>query len=521
MRTGMRLVLVLASTALYGLSFPPHGSALVAWVALVPLFVALEGTSGRAAVGLAWLSGVTMAWSITAFLPRAVTVYYQQSVWFGVALFVAIVSVMCCSSHMAFAWWYRLPRRARGPLGTLAVAAAWVAAELVRTRVGGNPWGTLAYTQARVPSMIQVSELTGPYGVSFAIVAVNAALAEALCAARRPARRRGAVAAVAAAGAVAALVALFGLVRLGTAETPRDGRGVRVAVVQGNVDLGSQWSPELYGANLAAYLRLTQRAIGDQHPALVVWPENAMTFFVEDEPLYRHVIGNVLGSARVELIAGGPHRQPAPAETYFNSAYVLDPDGAIAARYDKQMLVPFAEYFPFASVAFLNRRFGAVRQFSSGDRAEPLATVAGRAAVVTCNEALFPELVAARVRAGADYLVNLANDAWLADRAYSERVLDVTALRAVEERRWLVRASASGTSALIDPRGVVVARTEPFTAGVVAAEVHRSDVATVYERVGDAFAVLCALLVIVAGVPRRRTVDASDRDGDVGIGRSA
>src|SRR5262249_10966971 len=113
MRTATRFVLVLVSAGLYGLSFPPHGSALVGWIALVPFFVALEGASGRLAVGLAWLSGVTMAWSITAFLPRAVTVYYQQSVWFGVALFVAIVSVMCCSSHMAFAWWYRLPRRSR------------------------------------------------------------------------------------------------------------------------------------------------------------------------------------------------------------------------------------------------------------------------------------------------------------------------------------------------------------------------------------------------------------------------
>src|SRR5262249_38328699 len=160
-------------------------------------------------------------------------------------LFVTIVSVMCCSSHMAFAWWYRLPRRSRGPLGTLAVAAAWVAAELVRTRVGGNPWGRLADTQGRGPALIQVPGLPGPYAVRFAIVAVNAALAEMLCAARQPARSRGGLAPVAAAAFVVALVAAFGLARLGTRGVAGDGRGVRVAVVQGNVDLGSQWSPEL------------------------------------------------------------------------------------------------------------------------------------------------------------------------------------------------------------------------------------------------------------------------------------
>jgi apolipoprotein N-acyltransferase len=515
----VRLVLVLASAGLYGLSFPPYGHALLAWIALVPFLVALDGAPARTAVALAWISGIVMAWSITAFLPRAVTVYYDQSRLFGAALFVAIVSVMCCPSHMLFAWWYRAPRRRRGWLGALAVAAAWVAAELVRTRVGGNPWGTLAYTQARIPVLTQIAEATGPYGTSFAVVAVNAALADALRAARRSSRRSAVLGPLAAAAAVVALVVAFGAARLRASDVAGTAPAVRVAVVQGNIDIGSQWRQELYGVNLTEYLRLTMQAVRDEHPALVVWPENAMTFFLDDEPLYRRVIGNVLTAGNVELVAGGPRKHPSAPETYFNSTFVVRPSGDVAARYDKQMLVPFAEYFPFASVSFLNRRFGAVRQFSPGERAAPVETVAGRAAVVTCNEALFPELVAARVRAGADYVVNLANDAWLSDRTYSERVLDVTALRAVEERRWLVRASASGTSALIDPWGRVVAKAEPFTAAVIAGDVRPSTVTTPYARFGDAFAILCALVAVAAGFARRE--EPSARDGDVAVGRGA
>jgi apolipoprotein N-acyltransferase len=512
----VRLLLILASAGLYGLSFPPFGSAALAWVCLVPFLLGLQGASARAALVLSWVSGVVMAWSITDFLPRAVTSYYEQTTVFGAALFVAVVSVMCCPSHMLFAWWYRSPRRPSGALAPLAVAGAWVTAELMRTRVGGNPWGTLAYTQARLPALVQIAEGTGVYGVSFAVVAVNAALAELVRTARSSDRRREAMRGLVVATATVALVLGGGRWRLHARFDGGD--GVRVAVVQGNVDLGSQWRPEFYGANLAEYLRLTMRAEREQHPALVVWPENAMTFFVEDERIYRAAIANVLAAAKIELVAGGPSKPAGSETTYFNSTFVMASDGEIVGRYDKQVLVPFAEYFPFASVTFLNRRFGSVRQFTRGAPAVPLDTVAGRAAVVTCNEALFPHIVAARVAAGAEYVINLANDAWLADRKYSERVLDVTALRAVEERRWLVRASASGTSALIDPWGRVVAKAEPFTEAIVAAEIHPRSTTTVYGRVGDLFAVCCAIGVVLGGVRSRRQASrpTSARDGDVG-----
>jgi apolipoprotein N-acyltransferase len=353
--------------------------------------------------------------------------------------------------------------------------------------------------------------------VSFVIVAVNAALAQLVRHAGSPERRGEALRGIVAAAALVVAVLGFGLWRL-PAPGGAGPAGVRVAVVQGNVDLGSQWRSDLYGANLAEYLRLTMRAEREQHPALVVWPENAMTFFVEDEPIYRVAIGSVLSTGKVELVAGGPSKTTTSEPTYFNSTFVMAPDGRIVARYDKQVLVPFAEYFPLASVTFLNRRFGNVRQFTRGARVAPLETVAGRAAVVTCNEALFPDIVAARVEAGADYIINLANDAWLADRRYSERVLDVTALRAVEQRRWLVRASASGTSAMIDPWGRVVSRAEPFAEAVIGAEVRPRSATTPYGRVGDLFAGLCVLAVAVgAAVDRRRSARApSARDGDVG-----
>ena len=113
-----------------------------------------------------------------------------------------------------------------------------------------------------------------------------------------------------------------------------------------------------------------------------------------------------------------------------------------------------------SSLDFLRRNFGRVREFTPGGPAALLPTVAGQAGVLICNEAMFPEVAAERVRGGAQYLVNLSNDNWLNDRKFSEITFNMIAFRAIEQRRYLVRASTSGPSAVVDPYGRVLARTE-------------------------------------------------------------
>jgi apolipoprotein N-acyltransferase len=125
--------------------------------------------------------------------------------------------------------------------------------------------------------------------------------------------------------------------------------------------------------------------------------------------------------------------------------------------------------------------------------------------MLVCNEAVFPEIAAARVRAGAGYLVNIANDTWLGDWKYAVRVFDLVALRAVEQRRWLVRVSTSGPSAVVDPWGRVEARTAPFTAATTGAKIASRTGRTPYARMGDTFGWLCAVVAILALVRRPRS----------------
>ena len=500
------LVSTLVSALLYGLAFPPFGSHLLAWVALGPLLLAIRAAGLRAALGLAWLWLLVMAWTVGDALPRAVAVYFEQPTLFGIGFAIALFSLHGAPYYMAFAAWYRALRHWESPFFPLATGAAWVGAELGRVKfLTGNPWALAGYSQMHATSLIQIADVTGVYGVSFVLVAVNAALVELwLSRTRGPHARRVAIGGAVLVGAMALLAFAYGRFRLAGSEAASSGApAVPIAIVQGNLDVGSQWRPDLYGRNLDTYLRLTDRVLRDGHPALVLWPESAMTFFLDDEPLYRRAIGRVLSAGGVELLAGGPRAAGQPPQ-YFNSAFLLNPAGDVAGRYDKQYLLPFAEYFPFARLDFLNRRFGRARVFTPGTPTPPLPTAAGSAGILICNEALFPEIAAARVRQGAAYLVNLANDSWLGDRKYAVRVFDIILLRAVEQRRYLVRVSTSGPSAIVDPWGRIRAATALETQTTTAGAIAPSHDHTLYYRVGDLFAYACTAAALVALLARAR-----------------
>jgi apolipoprotein N-acyltransferase len=263
----------------------------------------------------------------------------------------------------------------------------------------------------------------------------------------------------------------------------------------------------MYGQNLDAYLRLTFDAIRASAPQLVFWPESSMTFFLPDEPAYQSAIGRVLEASGAELVAGGPRivKSPDGAEpTYFNSTFLVSPQGRVLAWQDKTKLLPFAEYFPLQSIDLLRRSFGRARQFSPGAPQPPLPSVAGRAGVVVCNEAMFPEIASQSVASGAELLVNPANDSWFGSLKYSLQALDIVRLRAIEQRRFVVRTSTAGPSAIIDPTGRIVAQSGTFTREWLSGSVRPERTITPYARVGDAFAWASGLAALGACVHAAR-----------------
>jgi apolipoprotein N-acyltransferase len=504
--------LAVVSAVLFGLAFPTAGLWPLAWVALTPYLVALRLVGLRGGLALSAFCGALHGYSVGTWFSRAISSYYEQSTFFGVAFFFFMAATMIAPYYMAFgAAYQRASLRFRLWLPMIA-AAAWVAADLGRGRLLtgtpffiGNPWAQIGYSQVGWDAITQIASVTGVYGISFAIAAVNVGIAESCWASlRRDGTWRTAAAGLGLALLPALGILIYGVVSLRDAPAIGSGAGTEVAIVQGNLSSGSRWRADHYGRNLETYLRSTYEVTRGSDTEVVVWPEAAMTFFLADEPLYLRGIARVLQSTDVELVAGGPYAVPDRKAHYLNSVFLIRPDGEIAGRYDKQYLVPFSEYFPFASIEFLRRRFERVRVFTHGASTPPLPTRAGFAGVLTCNESMLPEVASQRVADGATFLLNPSNDTWLDDDQFSELLFAVTSLRAVEQRRYLVRASTSGPSGIIDPWGRTLVKTERAVRATATGRIEKRSERTLYSRMGDSFALACVFAVAVALTAGRR-----------------
>jgi apolipoprotein N-acyltransferase len=456
-----------------------------------------------------------MGYQVSRWFPASLANYLLQPLGVGLVFYVGLIWTTTAFVYFAFVVCYRrLAQRFLVALPLLC-AAAWSVADLVRARLPtetnylmGNCWALFGYSQASVEPLAQIASVTGVYGIAFLLVAVNAALAEIWL---RRGSGTGAFRRTAAGLGMAVFIAAsvygFGAMSLRRAQAPgSEADSVSVAIVQGNINLRARWRRDLYGRNLEIYLRGTQRVLADAKPAIVFWPEGAMTFFLDEEPAYQRLIGRVLREAGVELVAGAPRQGGTEDERrYFNSTFVVSPEGEVRAHYDKRLLVPFTEHFPLPGTDLLRRQFGRARVFTPGLPLPPLSTAAGAAGVVACNEAMYATIVGDRVREGAQYIFNPSNDSWIPHLQFAAGQFDFVRMRAIEQRRYVVRASTNGFSGVVDPWGRVVVRTEPFTRAVTVGRIAPRDELTLYARVGDIFVALCAA-AMAAGLLRRDRV---------------
>jgi apolipoprotein N-acyltransferase len=485
---------VLLSAGLYCAAFPPWNASLLAWIALAPFLVALRGlgTAGAATSGFLW--GTAVLSGIGYWVPGALSYYWQQPYWFGFLFALGVAIVFMGQYFAVFALGcIRIASRWSGWSRPWLLAALYVTCELARAKLlTGHPWLLLGYALVPNVTLMQAADVGGVYLLSFALALTGAFVAEAI--GRRGESLAARARPVVAAGLVVATLWLYGTIRLAT-PLPTEPQ-LPVMIVQGNTDLGSSWRQEFYGKGLEEYLRLTLDGAARTHPRLVVWPESAVTFFLADEPLYLHAITRVLEMRDVDLILGGP-RKEGDETRYFNSAFYVT-DGRIEARYDKVHLLPFAEYFPLRTIQFLRRRFERVRYFTAADEPALLRTRFGDVATLICFEAIFPEVVRRQTAAGAALMVNLSNDGWFGPTAGVDQHLMMVAMRAVESRLWVIRATTTGVSAVVDPHGRITTRAPVFTAATIDERVVPMQVTTPYERVGDLFAWLCALVAVAA-----------------------
>jgi apolipoprotein N-acyltransferase len=339
---------------------------------------------------------------------------------------------------------------------------------------------------------VQLADVAGVYGIGMLIAAVNACVASLLAPRLRP--RRPVVAyGVVATAFVAAF--LYGSWRLGERFT--SGAPVEVAIVQGGVDHAFRMRPGGRQAALTRYLAMTED-VASGAPDLVVWPESALDFYLQEPSAESDAVRAITRRTRADFLVGGPaYGFVRDTFRYTNSVFLLHA-GAIIGRYDKLRPLPVAEEGLFTRL--VRRRLS----YERGDALRAFRTRAGVVGPFVCSDGLYPDLVRSLTTHGSvELLVDLSNDAWFAHGAPARHHLEMVAFRAVENRQFLVRAAATGYSAVVDPHGAIVTASQFRRPAVLHASVERSHAGTLYQRWGDtpswaaiAAAVACSLALV-------------------------
>ena len=500
-----RLQAVIAGLLLTA-AFPKPGLSALAWLALVPLLTAVRDLSAGAAFRTGMIAGLAhyltlLYWVVLTMRDYGFLPWWQcLSLLFLLAAYLAVFPGLFAMAMARFG---------RRPAALILLApVAWVALEYLRSfLLTGFPWGVVGYSQFNRLHIIQVSDIFGVYGVSFLVVLGNTACGLLLMAVAghrwqgRPVNRATAVLAAVSFLILFGLNWTYGSRRIAAVNRAMAGAGTtRVAVIQGNIDQARKWDPAFQIGTTRKYVRLTRTAAEDQ-PDLVVWPETATPFYFGASVKLSRLVTNVVRDTGIHLLVGSPSAETvAGRQAYYNSAFMVAPDGRATGRYDKVHLVPFGEYVPLKwLLSFAGKMVAQVGDFSSGEKGRVLAWGAGAppVGVQICFEIIFPGLSRSQVNNGAGLLVNLTNDAWFGKSAAAYQHFAMTVFRAVENRRSLVRSANTGISGFVEPTGRVAVRTALFEDAVVARAVPVLTAITAYTRFGDLLALVCLMVMVV------------------------
>lgn len=390
----------------------------------------------------------------------------------------------------------------------------WVGLDYLRSILfTGFPWLDLGYGLYTQPALIQAADLGGHHLISCTLVLANGLLVSVIDRQRSSVRWNIRMERRLLLAACCFLVFVFGYSLLRYRIMPplfRQSLQAEVSVVQGNILQDEKWVPGKKENTVAAYEGLSRRAVVDRTTELLVWPETALPFYPQNDPLARRV-ADLVRRENVYLLTGAPtysvdRSQEKPRVEYFNSALLIDPGGVIVDTYAKQHLVPFGEYVPLRQyLGFLRPLVVNVGDFASGRSSRPLSLGNDlKLGVLICFESIFPEIAGDEVRAGANILVNLTNDAWYGRTSAPYQSMAMAVLRAVETKRSMVRAANTGISGFVDPLGNILEKTDIFTPATLTARVPVLEKSTVFVRSGYRFGAACLALIPVLFLLRVR-----------------
>jgi apolipoprotein N-acyltransferase len=500
------------SGLLYWLAFAGMDVWPLAFVAWVPLVLAMHRQPTRRATLLGWVAGIAMNVAGFFWLQTMLQTFsgFHPLICF---FFVFVVCSYQGGRIGALGWLYGRAT-ARGWPATWVFLGAFAATELAYPLL--FPW-YYATTVHQVPVLTQLADVGGPILVGLVLVAANIALAEPILA--RAERRKTSLGVLGAGAATVAFACGYGLLRIHTIDKAAQAAPpVTVGVVQANMGLMEKRNS--FDEGLNRHLDLSHELERDHRVDFVVWSETSAMRAVRDDSFKQELRAGVARRIGVPAIFGAVVVKRVPDERQYilyNAAVASDAAGAVTGRYDKEYLLTFGEYLPFGDTfPVLYSWSPNSGHFSPGMSLDPLLLDVGGArhpvTMLICYEDILPRFTNDAVRhADPELLVNMTNDAWFGDTAEPWEHLGLAQLRAVEHRRYLVRGTNSGVSAVVDPVGRVVVQTGTFREEGISAPIHWMRSHTVYERIGDWPWLLASLALALGAFRTRESIPGARR----------
>lgn len=508
-------------------AFPGYGMAMLAWFGLIPLLLVIRGRSSLSAAITAQLCG--MVFSLGVFSWILVVPGYN-------AIHHCLLAVYLGSYVGLFGLLFSILDRKLGTFAALLTAPfIWVALEYVRSNFLflALPWGLLAHSQYQTVMLIQSASVAGVHGVAFLIVAANCAGAAlilyGLCRLGGPRfsdwpaltfRSMSVIAGAAFVLLAAAMV--FGHLQISKTIA---GERLDIALIQGNISLAQKRNPDNADGIMDVYVNLSRRAAVSA-PDLIVWPENATPGSLSGNHKLFSRIAELGAESGSHLIVGSSslHKfdvRQLEKSTFTNSAFLIAPTpGPTRVRkYDKIRLFPFGEYLPYRErIPWSLIGVPDIPDYRSGVSYRVFYLDHHPFSVTICWENLFSNMVRQFVRNGAQFIVNITNEAWFGETAAPYQFLSMNVFRAVENGVFLLRCANTGISGIIDPCGRILDRVkngsgkDNFIRGYLTGQITPLRSSTFYTRYGDWFAWFCAAvasIMVAAAVFRKAAPPAN------------
>ncbi|MFA5369944.1 MAG: apolipoprotein N-acyltransferase [Candidatus Omnitrophota bacterium] len=504
------------SSALLALGFSSFNFPYLVWVGLVPLFFAIEGVSFKKAFVFSYLSGLlffmmSMYWLARVTVVGWISLSLYQGIYFG---FFGIFCRLILKAKR---------KAAASCAAFLAASAMWVLLEYVRAGLfGGIGWNLLAYSQYRQLPLIQIADITGAYGVSFLIVLANFCVfsVSRIILLHRDTGKGPFFSfrtmEIKTAGASLCLVILsmiaviffYGYPRLISFEADDTGKElIRISLIQANINQTQKWDIKYKEHILRRYESLTMEA-KETSPDMIIWPETAIPGYLNKEARLMLYAGEVARRSNARLLLGAPMAgiDDKKGLVELNSAVLYSEYGQILQRYDKLRLVMFGEFIPFEKyLGGLRAILPVTGNFISGSEHtlfNPRDTGRPVFACLICFEDIFPDLARRSAFSGADFMVNITNDAWFGRTSAAYQHAANSVFRAVENRRPFARCANTGLTCFIKSSGRIYRQVDVnsqaiFVEGFITDEIGLSPCPglTFYTKYGDIFILSCLLII--------------------------